>query len=186
MRLPQRASFNPISTVATPIPDAEKLFEVLVGQLRTVVTPRTALIGIHTGGVWVARRLHAALGLKLPLGTIDIAFYRDDYNRRGLSQNVRPSDIPFDVADCDIVLVDDVLYTGRTIRAALNELFDYGRPGRVRLAALVDRGGRQLPIAPQFVGAVLEVPEDEQVALKQDSSGKFWLELESKPGSGAS
>jgi pyrimidine operon attenuation protein/uracil phosphoribosyltransferase len=156
-----------------------------MGQLRSVVTPKTALIGIHTGGVWVARRLHAALGLKPPLGTIDIAFYRDDYNRRGLSHNVRPSDIPFDVADCDIVLVDDVLYTGRTIRAALNELFDYGRPGRVRLAALVDRGGRQLPIAPQFVGAVLEIPDDEQVLLKQDSNGKFSLELESKPGGGA-
>ena len=169
----------------TQIPDAEQLLEVLAGQLRPVLTPKTALIGIHTGGVWVARRLHATLGLKVPLGTIDIAFYRDDYNRRGLSQNVKPSDIPFDVADCDIVLVDDVLYTGRTIRAALNELFDYGRPGRVRLAALVDRGGRQLPITPQFVGATLEVPDDQQVTLKQDTNGKLTLAYEPRSGGAA-
>jgi pyrimidine operon attenuation protein/uracil phosphoribosyltransferase len=167
------------------IPDAERLLEKLAGQLRPVVTPKTALIGILTGGAWVARRLHATLGLKVPLGTIDIAFYRDDYARRGLSQSVKPSDIPFNVADCDIVLVDDVLYTGRTIRAALNELFDYGRPGRVRLAALVDRGGRQLPIAPQFVGATLEVPDDQQIVLKQGADGKLNLALEPLPGGGS-
>lgn len=163
-----------------PAPDAESLLQALAAQLRPAVTPRTALIGIHTGGVWVAQRLHEALGVQAPLGTIDIAFYRDDYSRRGLSSSVRPSDIRFDVADCDIVLVDDVLYTGRTIRAALNELFDYGRPGRVRLAALVDRGGRQLPIEPQFVGASLQVDDDEQITLKRAEDGRLSLHVERK------
>ncbi len=163
-----------------PVPDAESLLQALADQLRPAVTPRTALIGIYTGGVWVAKRLHDALGVKVPLGTIDIAFYRDDYSRRGLSSNVKPSDIRFDVADCDIVLVDDVLYTGRTIRAALNELFDYGRPGRVRLAALVDRGGRQLPIEPQFVGANVVVADDEQILLKQAEDGRLSLQIERK------
>lgn len=163
-----------------PVPDAEALLQALAGQLRPAVTARTALIGIHTGGVWVAQRLHEALGVRVPLGTIDIAFYRDDYSRRGLSPNVKPSDIRFDVADCDIVLVDDVLYTGRTIRAALNELFDYGRPGRVRLAALVDRGGRQLPIEPQFVGATLSVADDEQIQLQRAGDGKLSLHVERK------
>ena len=163
-----------------PVPDAESLLQALAAQLRPAVTPRTALIGIHTGGVWVAQRLHEALGVQVPLGTIDIAFYRDDYSRRGLSSSVRPSDIRFDVADCDIVLVDDVLYTGRTIRAALNELFDYGRPGRVRLAALVDRGGRQLPIEPQFVGASLQVADDEQITLKRAEDGRLSLHVEPK------
>jgi pyrimidine operon attenuation protein/uracil phosphoribosyltransferase len=166
--------------VKKPVPDAESLLHALAAQLRPAVTPRTALIGIHTGGVWVAQRLHEALGVQAPLGTIDIAFYRDDYSRRGLSSSVRPSDIRFDVADCDIVLVDDVLYTGRTIRAALNELFDYGRPGRVRLAALVDRGGRQLPIEPQFVGASLEVADDEQITLKRAEDGRLSLHVEHK------
>lgn len=168
-----------------PLPDAEQLLETLAAQLRPAVTERTALIGIHTGGVWVAQRLHRLLGIELPLGTIDIAFYRDDYARRGLSPKVRPSDIPFDVSDCDIVLVDDVLYTGRTIRAALNELFDYGRPGRVRLAALVDRGGRQLPIAPQFVGATVAVADDEQIVLRRDGNGKLSLAVERGPGGSA-
>jgi pyrimidine operon attenuation protein/uracil phosphoribosyltransferase len=166
--------------VKKPVPDAESLLQALAAQLRPAVTPRTALIGIHTGGVWVAQRLHEALGVQVPLGTIDIAFYRDDYSRRGLSSSVRPSDIRFDVADCDIVLVDDVLYTGRTIRAALNELFDYGRPGRVRLAALVDRGGRQLPIEPQFVGASLQVADDEQITLKRAEDGRLSLHVEPK------
>ena len=161
-------------------PEAEALLQALAAQLRPAVTPRTALVGIHTGGVWVARRLHEVLGVQTPLGTIDIAFYRDDYGRRGLSPNVRPSDIRFDVADCDIILVDDVLYTGRTIRAALNELFDYGRPGRVRLAALVDRGGRQLPIEPQFIGAAVEVADDEQIVLRRADDETLSLHIERK------
>jgi pyrimidine operon attenuation protein/uracil phosphoribosyltransferase len=163
--------------MTTPLPDVEQLLESLIQQIRGNIKPDTGIIGIYTGGVWVAERLHAALGSAVPMGTIDIAFYRDDYGRRGLQGSVKPSDIQFDVNDRDIVLVDDVLYTGRTIRAAMNELFDYGRPGRVMLAALVDRGGRQLPIEPQFVGAEVTVPDNELVSLQREDSGSLQLSL---------
>ena len=135
----------------TPLPDAESLCSDLIAAMRGRVDPATtALVGIHTGGVWVAERLHAALGLKIPSGSIDVSFYRDDFNQRGLHANARTSQIPFEVDGAHIVIVDDVLYTGRTIRAAMNELFDYGRPARIDLAVLTDRGGRELPIAPSF------------------------------------
>ncbi len=171
--------------MTTRVPDAETLLAALIEQIGGKINRDAGLIGIHTGGVWVAERLHSALGLTSPLGTIDIAFYRDDYGRRGLSANVKPSDIHFDVADRDVVLVDDVLYTGRTIRAAMNELFDYGRPGRVMLAALVDRGGRQLPIAPDFVGATMTVADGELVALKRAPDGRLSLVVEPKPAQSA-
>jgi len=159
------------------LPDAEDLLARLAERMRANVTPDTALIGIHTGGVWLAQRLHKALALKQPLGTIDVSFYRDDYGSRGLHPKVRPSDIPFEVVDADIVLVDDVLYTGRTIRAAMNELFDYGRPQSIRLAALIDRGGRQLPIAAQFIGAEFSVPDTEQIELRKSDEGRLSLVL---------
>jgi pyrimidine operon attenuation protein/uracil phosphoribosyltransferase len=168
----------------TALPDAEQLMAALIEQVRGNIKPDTGIIGIFTGGVWVAERLHAALGTEVPLGTIDIAFYRDDYVRRGLRGNVKPSDIPFDVNERDIVLVDDVLYTGRTIRAALNELFDYGRPGCVMLAALVDRGGRQLPVAPQFVGAELKVDDNELVALEREANGALQLSIKPRVEAG--
>jgi len=160
-----------------PLPDAEDLLARLTERMREFVTPDTALIGIHTGGVWLAQRLHQALALRKPLGTIDVSFYRDDYGSRGLHPKVRPSNIPFEVADADIILVDDVLYTGRTIRAAMNELFDYGRPQRIRLAALIDRGGRQLPIAAQFVGAEVLASEAEQIELKKNEKDQLSLVL---------
>ena len=163
--------------MSKPLPDAEELLARLAEQMRAAVTPDTALIGIHTGGVWLAQRLHKVLALTQPLGTIDVSFYRDDYGSRGLHPKVKPSNIPFEVVDADIVLVDDVLYTGRTIRAAMNELFDYGRPQSIRLAALVDRGGRQLPIAAQFVGAQLTVPPGEQVELVKDDKDRLSLVL---------
>lgn len=172
--------------MTTPTPDAEKLLLALADQMRAALKPDTGLVGIHTGGVWIAQRLHALLALQVPLGTIDIAFYRDDYAHRGLSANVRPSDIPFDVSGRDIVLVDDVLYTGRTIRAALNEIFDYGRPGKVMLAALVDRGGRQLPIAPQFLGASLTVAAGELIVLNRSDDGTLSLAVEPEPQKGGS
>jgi pyrimidine operon attenuation protein/uracil phosphoribosyltransferase len=160
-----------------PLPDAEDLLARLVERMRASVTPDTALIGIHTGGVWLAQRLHKALALRQPLGTIDVSFYRDDYGSRGLHPKVRPSDIPFEVTDADIVLVDDVLHTGRTIRAAMNELFDYGRPRSIRLAALIDRGGRQLPIAAQFVGAEISVADGEQIELRKNEKDQLSLAL---------
>jgi pyrimidine operon attenuation protein/uracil phosphoribosyltransferase len=159
------------------LPDAEALFETLLRQIRADAGPDTALVGIHTGGVWVAQRLHAALGLALPLGSINVAFYRDDYKKKGLAGGVRPSDIRFSVENARIILVDDVLYTGRTIRAAMNEIFDYGRPLSIRLAALVDRGGRQLPICPQYLGAALTVPDNSTLELQRDAAGTLSLSL---------
>jgi len=159
------------------LPDAESLIAKLAEQIQREPGPSIALVGIYTGGVWIAERLHQMLRLSPPIGTIDVAFYRDDFKRTGLRAGVRPSDIPFQVEDAHIILVDDVLYTGRTIRAALNEIFDYGRPASIRLAALVDRGGRQLPICPQFVGAALEIAPDESIELRRDQSGRFTLAL---------
>lgn len=158
-----------------PLPDAEQLLAALIDQMRPAVGPDSGLVGIHTGGVWIAERLHAALGLKVPCGTLDVSFYRDDYRKIGLHRDVKTSDIPFEVEGRDLILVDDVLYTGRTIRAAMNELFDYGRPASIRLAALVDRGGRELPIAAQFVGAVVAVGERESIELARDDRGRLSL-----------
>ena len=163
------------------MPDAEVLLSQLAERMRPQVSADTALIGIHTGGVWLAERLHRALALKQPLGTIDVSFYRDDYESRGLHARVRRSDIPFEVADADVILVDDVLYTGRTIRAAINELFDYGRPRRIRLAALLDRGGRELPIAAQFLGAEVKVADNEQIELQKSADGHLSLVVNPVP-----
>lgn len=160
-----------------PLPDAEQLLKALIEQMRPAVGPETGLIGIHTGGVWVAERLHQALKLKVPLATLDVSFYRDDYESRGLHRDVKRSEIPFEVEGRDLVLVDDVFYTGRTIRAALNEVFDYGRPNRVQLAALVDRGGRQLPIAAQFVGATVALKPGQSIELTRDARGRLGLVL---------
>ena len=164
------------------LPDPERLLTVLAEQIRNELTPQTALVGIYTGGVWVAQRLQSALGLTQPVGTIDISFYRDDYRKSGLRAGVKPSEIPFPVEDADIVLVDDVLYTGRTIRAAMNELFDYGRPRSIKLAALLDRGGRQLPICPQYLGASVEVGVDEVIELERDDFGRLRLALTRRGG----
>ena len=123
------------------------------------------MVGIHTGGVWVAERLHALLGLGEPLGTLDISFYRDDFTRIGMHPQVRPSNLPVAVDDRHIILVDDVLQTGRTIRAALNVLFDYGRPKSVILATLAERDGRQLPIEPRVVGLHARLAPGEQIKL---------------------
>jgi pyrimidine operon attenuation protein/uracil phosphoribosyltransferase len=160
------------------LPDAEGLLAELVRRLRPRVTSETGIVGIYTGGVWVAERLHRELGVTPPLGTIDISFYRDDYGKSGLHPRVKPSQIPFDVPGRHIVLVDDVLFTGRTVRGALNEIFDYGRPASVELAVLADRGGRELPIAAQYVGAPVTVPEGHVLALAKSDGGILTLALE--------
>ncbi|SCX53645.1 pyrimidine operon attenuation protein / uracil phosphoribosyltransferase [Nitrosospira sp. Nsp1] len=162
------------------LPDAEQLLAELTGRIRPDVETSTALVGIHTGGVWLSQRLHQDLKLSLPLGALDVSFYRDDFGQIGLHPQVKPSDIPFEVEGSHIILIDDVLYTGRTIRAAINELFDYGRPASVRLAALVDRGGRELPIAAQYVGAVLDLPSDKMLALEKADNGTLSLSLYDK------
>lgn len=159
------------------LPDAEALCRALAERMRADLQPQAALVGIHTGGVWVAERLHAALGLKTPLGSIDVSFYRDDFNRSGLHPQLKPSDIPFDVGDRPIVIVDDVLYTGRTIRAAMNEIFDYGRPARIDLAVLVDRGGRELPVCPRWSAHDLSLPPAQNLQLERSADGALSLRL---------
>lgn len=159
------------------LPDAESLVELLAAQMRDELAPGTALVGILTGGMWLAQRLHAMLAIEPPPGVIDVSFYRDDYGERGLHANPKPCNIPFDVAGRPIVLIDDVLYTGRTIRAALNELFDYGRPARVDLAVLVDRGGRELPICPRFCAHRLAIDSARNLQLEKDAQGKLSLRL---------
>ena len=165
---------------STQQPNAEALVASLTAMMKPHVSPDTALVGIHTGGAWLAERLHAALGIALPLGTLDVTFYRDDFDERGLHRDAKRSEIPFDVAGTDIVLVDDVLYTGRTIRAAMNELFDYGRPARIRLAVLVDRESRDLPIAAQFVGTTMSVPDDEMLVLERSGVGTLSFQQRKK------
>jgi len=160
------------------LPDAEKLLAALTAQMRPQVTPQTGLIGIVTGGAWLAERLHQALGIAVPVGRLDVSFYRDDFRDKGLKRKVAPSTIPFEVDGRDLILVDDVLFTGRTIRAAMNELFDYGRPASIRLAALVDRGGRELPIAAQFVGTTLEIPAGQSIDLEPAEGGRLRLVLQ--------
>lgn len=123
------------------------------------------VIGIRTGGVWIATHLHAGLACEKPLGQLNIAFYRDDFSRIGVHPQITPSCLPFDVNDKHLLLVDDVLYTGRTVRAALNEIFDYGRPASVRLAVLIDRKGHELPIRADFVGKTLSLNDREHVRL---------------------
>lgn len=123
------------------------------------------IIGIHTGGIWIAERLHSALGITSQMGVLDISFYRDDFSRLGLNPQVKPSQLPLDITDQHIVLVDDVLYTGRTVRAAMNELFDYGRPASVQLAVLVDRGGRELPICATVAGERIDLLPNQHVKL---------------------
>lgn len=160
------------------LPEAEALYAELERQLRGRVGTSTGIVGMHTAGVWLAERLHAALGIEAPLGTIDASLYRDDFSTQGLAKDPKRSLIPFEVEGRDLVLVDDFLFTGRTVRAAMNELFDYGRPASIVLAVLVDRGGRQLPIAAQVCAARFEVPIDRRLRLRRDDAGRFHLELE--------
>jgi len=143
----------------------DRMGDVLAGLLKTRGIEDPLMIGIHTGGVWVAERLHAGLALADPLGQLDISFYRDDFTRIGMHPQVRPSHFPVPVDDRHIVLVDDVLQTGRTIRAALNVLFDYGRPASVLLATLAERDGRELPIEPNVVGLRARLEAGEQLKL---------------------
>lgn len=163
--------------ISMQLPDAELLCTALAEGLRPGLHADTALVGIHTGGVWVAERLHAALGLRTPLGRIDVSFYRDDFSRSGLHPQLKSSDIPFEVEERPIIIVDDVLYTGRTIRAAMNEIFDYGRPARIDLAVLIDRGGRELPVCPRWAGQTLHIEPGKNLQLERGEDGRLSLRL---------
>lgn len=149
--------------------EVEDLLAGIAGELREHLRAHgredPLLVGIRTGGVWVAERLQRLLGLETPLGALNINFYRDDFTRIGMHPRVSPSDLPFEVEGRHIVLADDVLFTGRTIRAALNEIFDYGRPASVTLAVLVERSGRELPIQPDVAGRRLTLAPGESIKL---------------------
>ena len=151
------------------LPEVGPLLQRMAGELTDYLTQRDiqepAFVGIHTGGVWIAERLRSLSLPDAPLGTLDIAFYRDDRAQHGLQQGVRPSELPFSVDDRHLILVDDVLMTGRTIRAALNELFDYGRPASVTLVPLLDIEARQLPIRADVLGSSLVLPPGPRVKL---------------------
>jgi len=166
--------------ISTPHFDAEALYQVLAQSVKKgfVHAENLAIVGIHSGGAWLAERLAEELHLKDRLGFIDVSFYRDDYAKKGLHADVKPTQIGFDVNNATILLVDDVLYTGRTTRAAINELFDYGRPARIMLATLVDRGGRELPVAADFLAASVTLSDHQQLVLQRADDGRFSLTID--------
>lgn len=145
------------------------LLDTLEAQLKQAIAERNLadplMIGIRTGGVWVAEKLHQRLCIKQPLGLLDISFYRDDFSQIGVNPNVKPSELPTQIESRNIILIDDVFYTGRTIRAALNEIFDYGRPKQVVLAVLIERDGKQIPISPDCVGATITLDSGQRIKL---------------------
>lgn len=182
------AAYPPIDRA----PDAEALYATLLSALQAHVDTRRhrlpRIVGIHSGGHWIGQRLHRDLGLPGRAGALDISFYRDDFNRIGLHGQVKPTDLDFDVADADILLIDDVLYTGRTLRGALNVLFDFGRPARVDLAVLVDRqtpegDAREMPIAARWSGARWSLDRGSEFVLSNDDD-RFAFAIAHSVGSG--
>jgi pyrimidine operon attenuation protein/uracil phosphoribosyltransferase len=149
----------------TDIVDIDATIAYMADELRPFLPKNPLMIGIHTGGVWVAERLHKLLELTEPLGTLDISFYRDDFTRVGVNPTVKTSHLPVNIEDRHVILVDDVLQTGRTIRAGLNEIFDYGRPASVVLAVLLNRDGRELPIEAAVVGHHLRLKKNQHIKL---------------------
>ena len=172
------------STPGAPAPgvlmlDAEALYRELLRGVQMLRTPATRLVGVTSGGAWLAERLHADLQLTGTPGVISSAMHRDDFSKRGMvSGSGGQTALDFDVNGAEIILLDDVLYTGRTIRAVLNELFDYGRPASVKLAVLVDRGGRELPVHADFAAARVTLASTQLLALARDASGGFSFRIE--------
>ncbi len=161
-----------MSTHGNLMLDAESLYSELLKGVRSLLTPTTRLVGITSGGAWLAARLQKDLGLEGEAGSISSAMHRDDFAQRGLSDGGQTK-LPFEVNGAHLIVLDDVLYTGRTIRAVLNELFDYGRPAHVQLAVLVDRGGRELPIQADFAAARVALPATQSLALTKSDEGQF-------------
>ena len=169
-----------MTTLATTL-DAEALYQQLLNQIKKHVATNSqplAIVGIYSGGAWIAERLVRDLGVGANAGQIDVSFYRDDYAAKGLHAEVKPTHIPFAVDGAHILLVDDVLYTGRTTRAAINDLFDYGRPARIMLAALVDRGGRELPVAADFVAHVAPFEPAISINLQRAEDGTLSFSID--------
>ena len=160
--------------------DIDATVSTIADQLRSLLDKKPVMIGIHTGGAWIAQRLHALLGLTEPIGTLDISFYRDDFTRIGLNPQVKASDLPFDIEDRHVILVDDVLHTGRTIRAAMNEIFDYGRPASIQLTVLICRDGREVPIQADVVGETMVLKPQQQIKLTGPDNLKLNI-LDIKP-----
>jgi pyrimidine operon attenuation protein / uracil phosphoribosyltransferase len=160
------------------LPDAESALASLAERMQGAVAIDAGLVGIYSGGAWLAERLAQMLPGKHPVGYIDVSFYRDDYSTKGLRAKVATTTLPFEVNGGRIVLVDDVLYTGRSVRAAINELFDYGRPESIELAVLIDRGGRELPIEPTYVGARVSVARNLSIVLNRHADGRLELTVE--------
>ena len=192
MRLLHKPYYNltlmPLINKKMHLPNPEDLLNKITAQIKAHLKPNCALVGIHSGGVWLMNRiLHSLTEQEMQsnsdfksivFGTLDAALYRDDYNQRGLKSELKPSQITFNVQDKHIILIDDIFYTGRTTRAAMNELFDYGRPASITLAVLINRGGAQLPITPQIVGAEILLNSNQNLQLTEDAEGKLLLRLE--------
>ena len=168
-----------MSSLTALVLDAEALYQELLRGVRMLATGSTRLVGITSGGAWLAQRLQKDLGLPGEAGTISSALHRDDFSSRGMASAAATS-LPFEVDGADILVLDDVLYTGRTLRAILNELYDFGRPAQVRLAVLVDRGGRELPVQADFAAARVSLPASQSLALAQDVAGAFSFRIEEK------
>ncbi len=162
------------------LPNAEQLYQLLLRGIRPMLQANTQLVGITSGGAWLAQRLQLDLPLPNEPGVISSAMHRDDFSQRGLAAGANSAQtmLPFDVEGAHIIVLDDVIYTGRTIRAVLNELFDYGRPASVQLAVLVDRGGRELPIQADFCAAHMVLAAGQSLALARSESGAFSFALE--------
>lgn len=165
-----------MTKIISPDTLIQQLSDKLSDSLAQKQISNPVMVGIHTGGVWVAERLHKNLNIEEPLATLNISFYRDDFSRIGVHPQVTPTTLPNEIEGRHIILVDDVLQTGRTIRAAMNELFDYGRPASITLVCLVERGGHELPIRADIVGQQLSLNDDEQIKL----TGPVPLALEIK------
>jgi pyrimidine operon attenuation protein/uracil phosphoribosyltransferase len=158
--------------------DAEALYRELERGVRQLLQPDSVLVGIWSGGAWLAERLHQDLQRPGQPGVLSSTLHRDDYGSRGLASGTDATQLPFEIEGAHILLVDDVLYTGRTIRAAINELFDFGRPASVQLAVLVDRGGRELPVEAAFAAAKVALPAGQRLSLSREESGRFAFDVE--------
>jgi len=189
MTTPAQAPALPVNASASDLPeapDAEAIYAILkaavAAWLASHTERRPALVGIHTGGAWLAERLHRDLCPEAPLGFLSSAFHRDDFAHRGLRTGTGSSAgktrIEFEVAGADILLIDDILFTGRTVRAAINELYDYGRPRSVELAVLLDRGGRELPVQAGLCGARIPLQPGQGFVLSRLAEGGFSLTVE--------